>query len=142
MEDERSVISAFGDNIQEASNKMFEFMDCGKTNSVGAHSNYKLLDWENDEQLIAGAINAVAGKEIRLEPYIHWWTFMAYFSNIGEGTFSTVLSIRSKIKKGKKLENYEKEFKRDNPHYFIWDSSTTQDREADEYIRELWNKGD
>ncbi len=75
----------------------------------------KFLDWEKDEQLIFPAINAVAGTEVRLLKYMHWWTFMGYFQNIdSESLFGSVLSIRQKRAKGKKLEKWELEFERNN----------------------------
>ena len=45
---------------------------------------------------------------------MHWWTFVGYFEEIEEGTFSQVLSIRQKQAKGKKLEQWEREFLNDN----------------------------
>jgi hypothetical protein len=65
---------------------------------------------------------------------------MGYFSAIGESPLSTVVGIRSKIAKGKKLEKYEQEFRHDNPQYFVWDSRTLQQREEDALLNELWNK--
>jgi hypothetical protein len=37
---------------------------------------------------------------------------------IGDGALATVVGIRDKIARGKKLEKYEQDFKRDNPQYF------------------------
>ena len=45
---------------------------------------------------------------------MHWWTFVGYFEEIEEGTFSQVLAIRQKRAKGKKLEQWEREFLNDN----------------------------
>ena len=89
------------------------FLDGGKDLDKKAY-NKKLMDWEQDEQMIFSAVNHVAGKELRTEKYIHWWTFLGYFDEIKEGLFSTVLSIRQKKRKNKKLEKWEKEFYREN----------------------------
>lgn len=129
-------------DISEAVLKMYEFFNCGQTQSVGKNINYKLIDWEQDSQLICSAINKVANKEVRAEPYIHWWTFMGYYSAIGESLFSTIIKIRDKTVRGKKLEKYEREFKRDNPEYFVWNARTVEDKEADALVKELWNSGD
>lgn len=118
--------------------KMFEFFNCGRSN-IGAQLPYKLIDWTEDGQIICAAVNSVAGKEIRAEPYIHWWTFMGWFCSIGESVLSTVCSIRKKIITGQKLEKYEKEFKRDNPEYFIWNSKTAEQQEDERAIIDLWN---
>lgn len=74
----------------------------------------KLLDWEQDAQIIVGDVNKVAGQEIRALPYLHWWTFLSYFYGIGEGQLSTVVSIRDKLRRGKKLEKWEQEYYREN----------------------------
>ena len=97
------------DDIEQAINQAVWFLNCG--NTVGnPHSDKPLYDFEHDEQIMFASINHVAGREIRLEEYVHFWTFMGYFNEIGEGTFSTVVSIRSKKQKGKKLEKYEQEY--------------------------------
>lgn len=100
--------SAYG----EACKKAVEFIDFGvKSDSKPRH---RLMDWEQDAQIIIPAINKVAGIEIRSVPYLHWWTFMGYFMEIGEGVFSQVVSIRQKKAKKKKLEKWEREFEREN----------------------------
>lgn len=74
----------------------------------------KLLDWEQDAQIIVSDINKVAGLEIRALPFLHWWTFLSYFYGIGEGQLSTVVSIRDKLRRGKRLEKWEQEYYREN----------------------------
>lgn len=74
----------------------------------------KLIDWQKDANLIVGDVNKVAGTEIRALQYLHWWTFLSYFYGIGEGQLSTIVSIRSKKAKGKKLEKWEQEFYKEN----------------------------
>lgn len=74
----------------------------------------KTMDWEQDEQMIFSAVNKVAGFETREKEYIHWWTFLGYFSEIGESLFTSVLHIREKKNQGKKLEKYEQDFYRNN----------------------------
>ena len=70
----------------------------------------KLLDWEQDAPEIIADVNKVAGCEIRSKPFLHWWTFLSWFHAIGEGQLSTLVSIREKLSRGKKLESWEKEF--------------------------------
>ena len=73
-----------------------------------------LMDWEQDAALIIPAVNRVAGHEVRAEKYIHWWTFLGYYMEIGESAFSQVVSIRQKKAKGKPLEKWEQEYYREN----------------------------
>lgn len=96
---------------QEAMEYLAEFISCGETDTKAGP---KLLDWEQDAQVIVADVNKVAGTEIRALPYLHWWTFLSYFHAIGEGQLSTLVSIRDKLRRGKKLEQWEKDFYREN----------------------------
>lgn len=127
-------------DVKKLTSEMYNFFNCGSP-ATGTQSNKKLIDWEQDSQLICSAVNKVCGKEIRLEPYIHWWTFMGYFTAIGESPISTIIHIRDKIVNGKKLEKHEREYRRENPQYFTWNSKTVEENEADKLVRELWNSG-
>lgn len=137
--DVESVLSLDEDTMSELIDNAFSFFNCGQKNAP-AETNYKTIDWEGDAQLISSAVNNVAGKEIRAESYLHWWTFMGYFNAVGESALSTVVGIRSKIAKGKKLEKYEQEFRSENPQYFNWDMRTLKQKEEDELLNQLWNK--
>ena len=125
----------------EALKQMTLFINCGSEEVAGAHAKHSVVDWEQDQQIIAGAVNVVAKMEVRALPYLHWWTFMGYYMGIGEGVFSTIVNIRSKIKEGKKLEKYEQDFRRDNPQYFVT-KRTEQEKAFDDDLRRLWNEGD
>lgn len=97
---------------QEAMEYIVRFINCGA--NVSEQPGPKLLDWEQDAAMIVADVNKAAMQEIRALPFLHWWTFMAYFHAIGEGQLSTVVSIREKLRKGKKLESWEKTFYREN----------------------------
>ena len=118
---------------------MYRFFNCNEE-SVGAVKPYRLVDWENDSQMVIASINAVAHKEIRSEPYTHWWTFMGYYLNIGDGAFANIISIREKIVKQKKLEKYEQEFVNDNPQYFKWEWRTEEQLQEDKLVQEMWGE--
>ena len=128
-------------DLEVAIVEMFKFFNCGSSTENTKKVSHKLIDWDADSQLICSAINRVAGTEVRAEKYMHWWTFMGYYSAIGECLLSTVVSIRDKLIRGKKLEKTEREFRQQNPQYFVWDSSTSEDKEADALFNELWNQG-
>ena len=127
-------------DVEQLTKEMYNFFNCG-SDTVGTKSNKKLVDWEQDEQLICSAVNKVYGKEIRLEPYVHWWTFVGYFTAIGESPISTIIHIRDKMVSGKKLEKHERDYKRENPQYFTWNSKSVEENEADKLIREIWDSG-
>ena len=96
----------------EAIKKACEFIDCGLKDD--GHPKPTLMDWEQDAPIIVPAVNKVCGFDVRSSDYMHWWTFLGYYMEIGECTLSTVVSIRNKKRKGKKLEKWEQEFYRDN----------------------------
>ena len=99
-------------DIPEAIKEACWFLNGG--NYEEAVQGPKVMDWEQDEQMIFSAVNKVANKELRAEEYVHWWTFLGYFREVGEGLFSTVVNIRSKKARGKKLDKFEKEFAEKN----------------------------
>ena len=71
----------------------------------------RVLDWKHDESMLMPAISRSAGvPEIRALPFLHWWTFLGLFGEIGDGIFSAVMHIRQKRARGKRLEQHEREF--------------------------------
>ncbi len=93
---------------EEAMEKLSLFLSGGKPEKPGP----KLLDWQQDAPVIVADVNKVAGTEIRALPFVHWWTFLGWFNALGEGQLSAIVSIRSKLSSGKKLEENEREFYR------------------------------
>ena len=74
-----------------------------------------LVDWEADFELIAAAVNHVLGTECRALSYLHWRTFLGAYMEISpESLFSRVISVREKVRTGKKLEKWEREWYRKN----------------------------
>ena len=129
------------EDLESLVTSMYEFFNCGTDASLGASSNHRLIDWEQDSQLICSAINKVANTEIRAVPYIHWWTFMGYYLAIGECPLSNIINIRYKIATGKKLEKYESKFRAENPQYFSNDYRSTEQKELENwFLNEVWNK--
>jgi len=104
------------EDIEGAIIQAIWFLDGGGATEEGTNHQKakKVMDWEQDEQIIFSAVNKVAGFETRASDYIHWWTFLGYFNEVGEGLFTTVINIRNKLNKGKKLDKVEKEFYKEN----------------------------
>ena len=115
---------------REAIDQACIFLDGGKEYSSEENKS-KVIDWEQDEQMIFSAINKVAGCETRAKRYIHWWTFLGYFNEIGEGLLSTVINIRQKKSKGKKLEKYEQDFYRNNKDIINLKQKYTQEEQKE-----------
>lgn len=95
---------------QQAMEFLADFLRGGRQD--GERPAPKLLDWEQDGAVIVAEVNKVAGQEIRALPFVHWWTFLSWFHGIGEGQLSTLVGIREKLRKGKKLEPHESEYYR------------------------------
>lgn len=89
----------------EAAEKLAEFIAGGRAET--AKPGPRLLDWQQDAPLIAAGVNRAAGCEVRALPFVHWWSFLGWFSAIGEGPLATVVAIRDKLRRGKKLEAWE-----------------------------------
>lgn len=131
------IFEVFGENTKDAMDAMLKFISYDYDDDLASSAKVKLIDWVQDENLIIAGINSVAKTEVRALEYLHWWTFLSYYMSIGESALSTVVSIRNKIAKGKKLEKYEKEFRRENPAYFRWKNQEIEERN---FIESIWNK--
>ena len=97
----------------EAARWLMHFINGGEEEH-DTSSRPKTIDWEQDRGMIVADVNRVAGCEVRVLPFCHWWTFLAWFMGIGEGQLSTVVSIREKRRKGRKLSDWEREFYQEN----------------------------
>lgn len=100
-------------NVEEALKKASWFIDCGKEYTRKEHKP-TLMDWEQDFNYIIAPINKILGFESRSAEYLHWWSFIGAYQEIGECSFSNIVAIRSKKAKHKKLEQWEKEFYLEN----------------------------
>lgn len=100
------------DRYQEALDWMLRFISCGEDDRGSTW--HRVFDWEQDRNLIVADVNRVAGCEIRALPFCHWWTFVAWFNAIGDGQLAAVVSIREKLRKGKKLSDWERDFYLEN----------------------------
>ena len=138
FKDENDVMQ-FSD-LTTAVTEMYRFFNCGDSKGVGCKRPHNLIDWEGDAQLVASAINKVANTEIRALDYLHWWTFMGYYLAIGNSPLANIVGIRYKIARQEKLEKYERKFRDENPQYFK-NINNHIDKEYDDFIKQVWNRG-
>ena len=69
--------------FEEAIKQMLWFISCGEEDDgTPAH---KMIDWEQDYSMIVSGVNKAASCDVRGLKFLHWWTFISYFSEIGEG---------------------------------------------------------
>ena len=100
---------------QEAVERCFWFIDCGDAEQDSRPAP-KLVDWEQDFKYIVAPINRVTGREVRSVEYLHWWTFLAAYYEIGDCTFAQIVRIRDKKARGKALDKADSEWYRKNRH--------------------------
>ena len=102
------------ESYQEALEQCFWFINGGKHETEGAKNPPRLMDWQQDFQYIISPVNRVIGHEIRADTYLHWWTFLSAYMEIGECTFAQIIHIREAKLRGKKLDASDQEWYRRN----------------------------
>ena len=141
-EDETNIIRAllilnilFVDEVKpedqnEAIKKAIEFIDMGIESSRDVKKP-TLMDWDQDAPLIIPAINKVLGREIRADKYMHWWTFLSAYMEIGECSFTHIINIRDKKAKGKKLEKWELEYIQEHKDIVLLKEKLTENEQLE-----------
>lgn len=100
-------------HFEEALRQCYAFIDGGGT-ADPKNNGPKLMDWEQDFRYLIAPINRIAGKEIRAAEYVHWWTFLSWYTEIGECYFAHIVRIRDLKAKGKLKDKTDREFYRKN----------------------------
>lgn len=122
-----------GFDVNEAIEKIKWFICAGEKAEKETLPTYS---WVKDEQMIFSAVNKVAGTETREAAYIHWWTFLGYFNEIGEGNFSYIVGIRHKLNEHKKLDKQEHEFYKNNTELVKLEPPKTKEELAEKAERQ------
>lgn len=122
-------------HYQEAVEKISEFIDMGIAED---NRNHKTMDWEQDAPILIPAINKVLKTEIRAEKYMHWWTFLGAYMEIGDSLFSNIIHIRQKKAKNKKLEKWEQEFYKENKSLIDFKQKEKRSVEEKEMLRDYF----
>ncbi|NLU24149.1 MAG: hypothetical protein GXW99_05415 [Clostridiales bacterium] len=143
-EQERAVAAlaifypSFGDMPQDCYNDalklMYWFINCGDDEQKKGPSP-KLIDWEQDFRYIVAPINRVTGKEIRSVDYMHWWTFIAAYYEIGDCLFAQIVRIRERKASGKALDKQDREWYAKNRELVDMKAQYT---ESDDSTMDLW----
>ena len=118
-------------DIDTAVKEMMYFLQMGDEDLDTSHETSKpLYDWDQDFNIIVAPINKNMGTDIRNMEHLHWWTFFSAFMEIGESTFSTFVSIRDKLNKGKRLDKTEEKIYKENKDKIVlkkkYDSGTQE----------------
>lgn len=116
------------EHYQDAINQCFWFINCG---DEGQNWNApKLMDWEQDFQYIVAPVNRVMGTEVRALEYLHWWTFISAYYEIGDCLFAQIVRIREHKAKGKPLDKSDQEFYRRNREIIDLKTNYTEQEDA------------
>ena len=108
--------------------EMFDIISCGMEPENNGEKPIKLMDWEHDFGQIAPPVNRILGYDIRQEDkYVHWHTFLGAYQEIGECAWNTFVSIREKLRKHKKLEDWEREVYRNHKRQIDLPMQLTED---------------
>lgn len=100
------------------------------------HKAPRLVEWSKDFPLIVNPINRVLGKEVRAVEYMHWWTFLAAFYEIGgDCTFAQVARVRDHLARGKPLDKQDREWYRNNRHLVDFERKYTS---AEDDMAKSW----
>ena len=107
------VLTSLND-IQIAIVEMMKIINLGKEETDEEYKP-KLMDREHDFTQLSPPISRTLGYSVRdAKNYTHWYDFIGAYMEIGDCTFANIISIRNKRIKGKKLEDWEQEFYREN----------------------------
>lgn len=123
-------------DYEEAIRQAMLFIGGGETDG-GETQRPVLMNWEQDFRFLVAPINRALGVECRQVEYLHWWTFLSAYMEIGDCTFAQIVSIRSKKAKGKKLEKWEQEYYRENRGVIDIKKRLTESEQA--FIENLLN---
>ena len=121
-------------HYSEAIRLCFWFLNCGEEEKQNKNPP-KLVDWEKDFKYIVAPINRVTGKEIRNVNYMHWWTFIAAYYEIGDCLFAQIVRIRDKLSNRKPLDKQDREWYKQNRSLVDMKNKYT---ENDNKILEQW----
>lgn len=100
------------EHYREAVERCLFFLRGGVEEPAGC--SVRLVDWKQDFPHIVAPINRVLGREVRAVEYMHWWTFLAAFYEIGDCTFAQIVRVRDKLARGQPLDKQDREWYRRN----------------------------
>ena len=121
-------------DYNEAIECMMLFL-CGGEKEEETVKQPQLVDWDKDIDKIIAPISKSIGQDIRGLEYMHWWSFLGEYMEIGECRFSTIVSIRNKLAKKEKLADWEKKYYKEHKEEI--DIVSKEDKEVNDYLKSL-----
>ena len=125
------------EHLEDALKRCFWFINCGNEETQTRKAP-KLMDWEQDFQYIVAPVNRVLGREIRAMEYLHWWSFISAYYEIGDCLFAQIVRIRGQKARGKPLDKTDREWYQQNRQ--LVDLKTTYTEQEDAVLKR-WTGG-
>ena len=94
------------------------------------------MDWAFDFPRIVAPVNRVMGRDIRSLEYLHWWSFLSAYMEIGDCLFSQIVAIRSKKAKHQKLDKSDQAFYKANRQIIDLKNTYSQ---AEQALMQQWS---
>ena len=92
--------------LQEALEKTVWFLNGGEPNQTSSSgSQRRLYSWNHDLRFTIAVVDRSVGFSVRGKAFFHWWDFLSAFSEVGESSFTTIVSQRLLKQKGKQTES-------------------------------------
>lgn len=127
------------ENLAEALQKAMWFLNGGSEKSDEEFSGMRLYSFRKDANYIFAAFRQTHGMDLQTIEYLHWWTFMALFMDLGQDTvFCQLINLRKRVKTGKATKE-EKAAAREMGDMFIvpdYDDRTLEEKEAERQFLE------
>lgn len=125
-------------NIDAAIAQGLKFLNGGESSDDDDDPGYKLYSFSKDASLIFSAFRQTHGIDLEKED-MHWWKFLALFSDLGADTaFCNLVGLRKRVKTGRATKE-ERALAREMGDLFDVpeiDARTLEDREKEaEFMR-------
>ena len=134
---EENKFQEYQDTLKNLFDEMIKILNLGEEVDKSEPEKPKIMDWKHDFKNVTPPINRVLGYSVRDENnYTHWYDFVGAYMEIGECYFSQIVSMRIKIKKGKKLEEQDRKFYKE--HKKEIDLPTDLSLEEQEWLDSDW----
>jgi hypothetical protein len=131
------------EDVQAALEMGMKFLDGGKVGE-DEDSGPRLFSFEKDANLIFAAFRQTHGIDLQNIEYLHWWSFLALFMDLGADTaFCNLVGLRKRVKSGKATKE-ERETAREMGDMFDVpeiDDRTLEEKEKEaEFLRLVGGK--
>lgn len=132
------------ENLQSAIEQAIKFLNGGALSSEKSNSP-RLYSFAKDGNFIFSAFKQTHGIDLTDIPYLHWWKFLALFTDLGsETTFCNLVGLRKRVKDGTATKEERKTAREMGEIFEVpeIDNRTLEEREQEvEFLRLVSRSG-